>query len=45
MKPSRILLITILTTGAFYVGSFVALGSSFPTIELERARDRRLVFA
>jgi hypothetical protein len=33
MKPSRILLISILATGVFYVGSFVALGGSFPTIE------------
>jgi hypothetical protein len=33
MKPSRILLITILATGALYVASFVALGSSFPTID------------
>ena len=32
MKPSRILLVNILATGAFYVGSFVALGSDFPTI-------------
>ena len=32
MKPSRILLINILATGAFYVFSFAALGSSFPTI-------------
>ena len=33
MKTSRILLVTILITGALYVGSFVALGSSFPTID------------
>lgn len=33
MKPSRILLIVILATGAFYVASFVALGGSFPTID------------
>jgi len=33
MKPSRILLINILATGVFYVASFVALGSSFPTVE------------
>ena len=33
MKPSRILLFSILATGAFYVGSFVALGGSFPTID------------
>jgi hypothetical protein len=33
MKPSRILLINILATGAFYVGSFVALGGSVPTID------------
>jgi len=33
MKPSRILLVTILATGALYVASFVALGSSFPTID------------
>ena len=32
MKPSRILLISILATGVLYVGSFVALGSAFPTI-------------
>ena len=32
MKPSRILLTAILTTGALYVGSFVALGNSYPTI-------------
>jgi hypothetical protein len=33
MKPSRVLLITILATGALYVGSFVALGGSYPTID------------
>jgi len=33
VKPSRILLIAILTTGAFYVASFVALGGSYPTID------------
>lgn len=33
IKPSRVLLINILATGAFYVASFVALGGSFPTIE------------
>jgi hypothetical protein len=33
MKPSRILLVTILATAAFYVGSFVALGGSVPTID------------
>jgi hypothetical protein len=33
MKPSRILLITILATGAFYVAGFVALGGSYPTID------------
>lgn len=33
MKPSRILLITILATAAFYIASFVALGSAFPTID------------
>ena len=32
MKQSRILLINILLTGAFYVASFVALGDSYPTI-------------
>jgi hypothetical protein len=32
MKPSQILLITILATGVLYVASFVALGGSFPTI-------------
>jgi hypothetical protein len=33
MKPSRILLSTILATGALYVASFVALGGSYPTID------------
>lgn len=33
MKSSRVLLINILATGVLYVGSFVALGSSFPTAE------------
>ena len=33
MKPSRILLINILATGALYIASFVALGDSYPTIE------------
>jgi len=33
MKPSRILLITILATCAFYVAGFVALGGSYPTIK------------
>lgn len=33
MKSSRILLISILATGALYVASFVALGGSFPTID------------
>lgn len=33
MKPSRILLITILATAVLYVASFVALGSSFPTVD------------
>ena len=33
MKPSRILLISILATGVLYVASFVALGGSFPTID------------
>jgi hypothetical protein len=33
MKPSRILLINILATGALYVASFVALGDSYPTID------------
>ena len=33
MKPSRILLINILATGALYVAGFVALGGSYPTID------------
>jgi hypothetical protein len=33
MKPSRVLLINILLTFGFYLASFAALGSSFPTIE------------
>lgn len=33
MKPSRILLISILAAGVSYIASFVALGSSFPTID------------
>ena len=33
MTQSKVLLINILATGAFYVGSFVALGNSFPTID------------
>lgn len=33
MKPSRILLTTILATGALYVAGFVALGSSVPAID------------
>ncbi len=33
MKPSRILLVNILATAVFYIGSFVALGNGFPTIE------------
>jgi hypothetical protein len=33
MKPSRFLLINILATAVFYIGSFVALGSSFPTVD------------
>jgi len=32
MKPSRVLLIVIIATAIFYIGSFVALGSAFPTI-------------
>lgn len=32
MKPSHILLITILATGVLYVAGFVALGGSVPTI-------------
>ena len=33
MKPSRLLLATILATGAVYIAGFVALGASYPTIE------------
>ncbi|MEM7136015.1 MAG: hypothetical protein AAF500_05510 [Myxococcota bacterium] len=33
MKPSRVLLIAILATAAFYIGSFAVLGDSYPTIE------------
>ncbi len=33
MRPSRALLVNILATCAFYVGSFVALGSRFPTVD------------
>jgi len=33
MKPSRLLVINILATGAFYVAGFVVLGGSFPTVE------------
>lgn len=33
MKPSRLLLINILATAAFYIASFAALGGSFPTID------------
>ncbi|MHA7773098.1 hypothetical protein [Roseibium sp. M-1] len=33
MTASRILLVSILLTAAFYIGSFVALGSGFPTVE------------
>jgi hypothetical protein len=33
MRSSRVLLITILATGALYVASFVALGSGYPTAE------------
>lgn len=33
MKPSRFLLIAIIGTGIFYIGSFAVLGSSVPTIE------------
>ena len=33
MKPPQILLINILTTGTFYIASFVALGGSFPTVD------------
>lgn len=33
MNTPRLLLVNILATAAFYVGSFVALGDSFPTID------------
>lgn len=33
MSPSRLLLINILATGAFYIAGFVALGGSVPTID------------
>jgi len=33
MKPSRVLLISILATGGLYVAGFVALGDSYPTID------------
>jgi hypothetical protein len=33
MKTSRVLLIVIVATGVVYIGSFAALGSSFPTVE------------
>lgn len=33
MKPSRILLINIIATGALYVAGFMALGGSYPTID------------
>ncbi len=33
MRSSRILLITILATGGFYIAGFVALGSGYPTAE------------
>jgi hypothetical protein len=33
MRPSRLLLINILATGALYVASFVVLGGSVPTID------------
>jgi hypothetical protein len=33
MRPSRILLINILATGAFYLAGFAALGGSFPTVD------------
>ena len=33
MKPSRILLINIIATGALYVAGFAALGGSYPTID------------
>lgn len=32
MKPSRVLLISILAVAGFYIAGFVALGASFPTI-------------
>ena len=37
MKPSQILLINILATGALYVAGFVALGGSYPTIDSSRS--------
>ena len=33
MRASRVLLFSILATAVFYVGSFVALGESLPTVE------------
>lgn len=33
MRSSRVLLIVIVLTGVVYVGSFAALGGSFPTVE------------
>jgi len=33
MKASRLLLINILATGTLYIGSFAALGNSYPTID------------
>ena len=33
MKPSRILLISIIATGVLYIAGFVALGSSYPNID------------
>jgi hypothetical protein len=33
MRPSRILLIVILATAAFYIAGFIALGSAVPTAE------------
>ncbi len=33
MRSSRVLLITILATGLFYIAGFVALGSGYPTAE------------
>lgn len=33
MKQTHVLLTVILATGALYIGGFVALGSSFPTID------------